>query len=380
MNQDSDKNNTSEQVEQVYIDIAKGMIDAELNFLPRLYKKLFTLEEANIVSELPAPFEEVGKKLNLSAEYVAKVAKKLVKEGKILQTAKGPRAFNFGSQFGDILLANPAQDATRDNEFWELFMGYLTSPERLENEKRYLTRDLQVNGQPISRVIPMWKAVKDIPGVMPCEDMREILKAYADRLNTTRCVCRTAGPLTQTPCPIKEGPGTPPEDGNCIHFGQMAEYFTEAMELTPYRSVEEIMKTLEKMDNMPHYQMGPNDRDVKFVCTCCDCCCKVAGAIKSDSRFTLSDLLSKSRFLPFVNQDACNGCESCVSMCSFQAIEMKDAKAQIDAEKCFGCGNCVVNCPVEALKMKIARPPEHIPEGGAQLVDVEILEVRPVKP
>jgi len=57
---------------------------------------------------------------------------------------------------------------------------------------------------------------------------------------------------------------------------------------------------------------------------------------------------------------------------------MRDGKAYIDAEKCYGCGQCVVNCPAEAMKMKIVRPPEHIPEGGAQLVDAEILEVRQI--
>jgi hypothetical protein len=29
--------------------------------------------------------------------------------------------------------------------------------------------------------------------------------------------------------------------------------------------------------------------------------------------------------------------------------------------------------------MKIVRPPDHIPEGGAQLVDGEILEIREIR-
>jgi heterodisulfide reductase subunit A-like polyferredoxin len=77
-----------------------------------------------------------------------------------------------------------------------------------------------------------------------------------------------------------------------------------------------------------------------------------------------------------VDAGECTGCEDCLTTCPFHAIEMQDGKASIDVEKCYGCGICVLNCPAEALQMRIIRPPEHIPENGAQLVDVEILEVR----
>ena len=251
------------------------------------------------------------------------------------------------------------------------------TPEHVKNEVDFFRR-MRVNGQPINRVVPRWKAIKDTPGVMPCEDIREILKAYADTLNTTRCVCRTGarGMSPVSPCNIKEGPGTLPVDGNVVHFGKMAEYFTEIMELTPYRSVEDIMKHIEKLDHVPIYHMAPNDRDVKWICNCCDCCCMVAMNYKKSPDHPLSDMLSKSRFLALVEQNACTGCEECVKICPFHAVSMKNGKAQIDEEKCYGCGTCVINCPVEALRMKIVRPAEHIPEGGAQLVDIEVLELK----
>jgi hypothetical protein len=44
------------------------------------------------------------------------------------------------------------------------------------------------------RVIPRWKAIKDLPGVLPCEDVREILKASA--------------PITAMNCPCKKLKGT----------------------------------------------------------------------------------------------------------------------------------------------------------------------------
>jgi ferredoxin/DNA-binding Lrp family transcriptional regulator len=353
-----------------------GTKDLELHFLPRLYKKLFTLEEATIVRELPAPFEEVAKKLGLSEEQVAQTCKKLVKEGKILQTDKGPRPFNFGAQFQDILLANPATDPIRDQEFMQLYLGFLTSPGSQNNAKYRLSEGIRVNGQPINRVVPHWKAIKDIPGVMPCEDVRDILAAYKDTLNTTRCSCRTLAEDLVPSCSMKEGRGTAPEDGTCIHFGKMAEYFTEAMECTPYRSVEEILKVIDRLQGKVYYQMGPNDRDIKWICNCCLCHCAVAGVFLRAPDLTLSDMLAKSRFLPIVDGGTCDGCGTCVTMCPFGAMKLSDGKPQINEELCYGCGTCVVNCSPEAITMKIVRPAEHIPEGGAQLVDVEVLEVR----
>jgi Fe-S-cluster-containing hydrogenase component 2 len=150
------------------------------------------------------------------------------------------------------------------------------------------------------------------------------------------------------------------------------------MELTRYRSVAEIMQVIDGLDGKVHYQMGPNDRDIKWICNCCLCHCQVAGGFQNDPNLTLSDMLAKSRFLPIVSSEKCDGRGDCVKMCPFGAITISDGKSQIDAELCYGCGSCVVNCSSEAIKMKIVRPTSHIPEGGAQLVDVEILEVREV--
>ena len=71
------KNKTSAQgpvdtIEKVYVDIAKKMKDHDLYHMPRLLRTMFTLEEANIVRELPAAFADVAKKLNLSKESVGK--------------------------------------------------------------------------------------------------------------------------------------------------------------------------------------------------------------------------------------------------------------------------------------------------------------------
>lgn len=49
--------------------------------------------------------------------------------------------------------------------------------------------------------------------------------------------------------------------------------------------------------------------------------------------------------------EGCTGCQICVSVCPFGAIEMKDGKAYI-TEACRACGQCVDACPVSAIIMR----------------------------
>jgi Pyruvate/2-oxoacid:ferredoxin oxidoreductase delta subunit len=368
---DAEKGNALPEIESVYVDLAKTMVDHDLKYTPYLYKKLFTLEEATICVELPAPAEQIAKKLGLDTQAVEKTIKKLVKEGKILQTQKGPKPFSSSAQLGDILLANPATDKYIDDEYHEIEMRWFSEPEFV-NKGTEMVMQMRVDGKPICRVVPRWKAIKDIPGVMPSEDMREVLKAY-DKLNTTRCFCRTG--MNKPDCAVGDRKCADPLDGFCIHFGNIAEYYGDIMGFAPYRSAEDILKHLDKLDDKPTYHMAPNDRDTRFICNCCDCCL-VALPFRVHPKYTIKDVLSPSRFLCLVDDGTCTGCESCVTLCPFQAIEMKEGKAAIDEEKCMGCGVCVINCPPDAMKLKIVRPAEHIPVGGAQLVDSVILETR----
>jgi heterodisulfide reductase subunit A2 len=50
-----------------------------------------------------------------------------------------------------------------------------------------------------------------------------------------------------------------------------------------------------------------------------------------------------------VDLDVCGGCEVCLELCPFGAIERKDEQAYINVALCKGCGTCVAACPSGAL-------------------------------
>ena len=53
-----------------------------------------------------------------------------------------------------------------------------------------------------------------------------------------------------------------------------------------------------------------------------------------------------------VDGEKCTGCESCVSECPSEAIDMAEDKAVVDGGECTDCGVCVEACPVEAISME----------------------------
>lgn len=52
---------------------------------------------------------------------------------------------------------------------------------------------------------------------------------------------------------------------------------------------------------------------------------------------------------PVIDENACTGCRKCIPVCPEHAIEMRNNKAYILAEKCTNCRLCVSICPVSAI-------------------------------
>lgn len=55
---------------------------------------------------------------------------------------------------------------------------------------------------------------------------------------------------------------------------------------------------------------------------------------------------------PVVDEEACSGCGTCVSVCPFEAMSKdEDGIAQVDEALCKGCGLCAASCPERAIAM-----------------------------
>jgi heterodisulfide reductase subunit A len=50
-----------------------------------------------------------------------------------------------------------------------------------------------------------------------------------------------------------------------------------------------------------------------------------------------------------VDEDVCGGCEVCLELCPYGAIERIDEQAHVNIALCKGCGTCVAACPSGAL-------------------------------
>jgi len=59
--------------------------------------------------------------------------------------------------------------------------------------------------------------------------------------------------------------------------------------------------------------------------------------------------------LSYIDEDLCSGCQVCVSLCPYSAIE-HDAEKKISVVTevlCKGCGVCVAGCPSGAASQKL---------------------------
>ena len=85
----------------------------------------------------------------------------------------------------------------------------------------------------------------------------------------------------------------------------------------------------------------------------------------SGAAMKAADLLAKGEIeieplMGVVDTDVCSGCEICMSICPFDAIQIKMKKvngkekkhAEILEAVCQGCGACCTACPTKAIKMR----------------------------
>jgi NAD-dependent dihydropyrimidine dehydrogenase PreA subunit/DNA-binding transcriptional ArsR family regulator len=356
------------QIDPVYQELAAKMKRPNSKVLPALLQRLADLEQARIVRELPAQPEEIAKKLGLDRETVEKHLSLLFEKGLV---TRGKRSWNLASSWGWLHDAIGSSDSKYDDI--ELFdVAMVMSGEELMNLSQRVEKGDKRTIRQYMRVIPKWKTIKDIPGVLPCEDVREVFR-NSPPIVLINCACRRLykDRKCKTTLPVNV----------CLSCGRLGRHVLSrgiGKELT----YDELIKFLDRLDE---YQLvnltGNSNRMPIQMCNCHNCCCGMFH-IRAYTKPNMNQSpFAKSRFIVEDHPEKCIACGKCINeRCPIGAISMKyfpefgGERSYTDTEECIGCGLCVLTCPAEARKMKLVRPPEHIPEPSAlpSIADAEI--------
>ena len=124
-------------------------------------------------------------------------------------------------------------------------------------------------------------------------------------------------------------------------------------------TVKEGMDILHKTYDYNLVQFGENvQQGVNFICNCCGCCCE---ALLAARKFGFLNAVYTTNFIPEINEEKCNGCGKCVTLCPVEAMTLvsandpektKKKKARLFENICLGCGVCINECKTGAVFLK----------------------------
>lgn len=354
---------------------AYGLLAESLGFqgserLHKILKDLMTPDEAEIVAALPGSPADVAEKTGLAENMVVKALDELTMSGVVHPKGgfHNRDYFYFHRRIVGLLdsvTGTQQLDVVKDKalfESWEDFCIHEMYPA--------VGKTFAQIESPPTRIVPAVRAIKDLDGVEPHEDFRELLKAQ-DRISVIPCPCRQRRTAAGYDCDYTDET----EHWHCLQFGAAADNIIArgaGRELT----IEEALDVLEHVEEEGLLHTWPNNTTMTGVgvsCQCCRDCCIVNLPLEAVGE-PISRMWAKSRYEAFIDHDKCEGCQDCVERCQFDAIEMvkpesqagrkksRKLKAEVDPEKCWGCGVCVQACDeTEALGFKLVREAGHIP-------------------
>src|SRR5512136_3119750 len=161
-------------LDPIYLDLAEMMGTKESKYIPRILAKLASPEQARVIRELPAAAEEISAKLKMDKALVEKHLREMMEKGLVVITKRGARMVRNTLQLHDSATNNPKYEKLLGEEYLDLWAAY-----QLEEHFPALIDTLVgvERGFAYSRIVPRWKSIKDAAGVLPCEDMRDILNS-----------------------------------------------------------------------------------------------------------------------------------------------------------------------------------------------------------
>jgi NAD-dependent dihydropyrimidine dehydrogenase PreA subunit/DNA-binding transcriptional ArsR family regulator len=347
-----------EPIDPVYRELAEKLKEPKEEIFPRLLGKLMTLEEAKVMNALPASPEDIAKKLKLDKATVEKDLQVLVEKGLLYPGRSG---WHLIRSYGALRDAAGASNPKYINDdFVDLTFAYSDKKnnQTIEDIRKGVLKSVRQG----MRVVPRWKSIKDIPGLLPYEDVREIYKGR-EPIVVVPCACKVVDRNRKCKDDV-------PVD-SCVVVGKAAQYNLNRG--TGKRiTYDEALELLEKFDKLSLVHLVGNSTTMpNMICNCHNCCCGVFYRTSKLKPQVNQIAMAKSRFIATVDPSKCRTCKKCVAMCPIGAAQIKyyaefgGERAYIDTEECIGCGLCVVSCTAQTRAMKMVRPPAHIPTPDA---------------
>ena len=183
-------------------------------------------------------------------------------------------------------------------------------------------------------------SLTNLETVIPYKHARDIILKNPDHIAVWDCSCRAT----------KENPCKPIDV--CLIVGEPFASFVLEHKTNNARKIsqEEAVEIIKAEDDRGHihtawFKDAMGDR-FYAICNCCKCCCAAMSAFRVGV-----PIIAPSGYVSEIGED-CNGCGQCIDFCQFEALTLKDERAEVIYDKCMGCGVCETKCPIDAISLK----------------------------
>jgi ferredoxin len=300
---------------------------------------LFSEKEAAVGAKFPqgmVGFDDLLKILDIPEIELEETLKGMTKKGLVITARKGGKVQYLLSMsmtgFFEFTFMRTDKSLPLER-LAELMRTYKDTPEFI--------REFFAPGTPRSRVLAYGDSLPLVKSeVLQYQEAAEHIRK-AGRGSLAKCYCRHEASHLGTNC-------SAPIDDICMSLGNASDFLVE-QGFGRRASVEELLDTLKKAEDLGLVHIGDNVLEqTTFICNCCGCCC---GFIEGMMRHHLKHTVSTTHFLAKPDHEACNGCGICEDRCQIKAIRMEGDYPVVDEESCLGCGVCSHFCPGGAMKM-----------------------------
>jgi ferredoxin len=340
-----------------------------------ILKELYSAEDAELVVKMPyglATMERLVKVTGLPQPELERRFESLCPRGLVMDIYIGGRYYYTPSPFAIGFFEFTMMRTRGEVDFAKmarLFRDYLAGG---EFQQANAGRGETVS---IMRVLPWDNCVSmdDHVEVLDYEKARAIVES-TDRFAIGTCACRhQRRHLGENPCKA-------PLD-NCSGFGSAAVDFLVRNGFGREVSKAEMLENLARSRDLGLVINADNvQRNVRFMCHCCRCCCEV---IRGITKHGYTNTVVTSSFLADFDRSACQGCGNCRRQCPVHAIGRendseprfrKNGRPKIDDRLCIGCGVCAVQCGSGAMRLRKRSQRVLHPETTFERIILQCLE------